>query len=518
MNEELRSAAEELETSKEELQSINEELTTVNQELKVKIEEVSLSSDNLRNLMNSTNIATLFLDRSLRVNLFTPIARELFNLIASDYGRPLTDITHRLDYHQLADDAQLVLSSLQPLEREVSTTEGRAFILRILPYRTGDDRINGLVLTFVDITQRKAAEANLLKNEEQFRLFVMTSSDSLFKMSPDWTIMYSLQGLDFLADTQQPSRSWLEQYIPPADQASVQTTLQAALAQKTPLELEHRIILRDGTIGWTFLRAIPLLDERGTITEWFGAASDITSRKQAEEALKASDQRKDEFLALLAHELRNPMATLSNALTLLETTGGTDAGLPLEAILPMMSREVSYLVRMVDDLLDVSRINLNHIELQRQRLELAPLVDQVQQAVRPLMEGAGQQLRVEWPESPLYVEGDAVRLIQVLRNLVGNAIKFSPAGSVIGLFLDRAGQQARLRIVDAGIGLAEGELVRIFSLFAQVNSSHARSQGGLGLGLTLVQYLVTLHGGRVEAYSPGLGQGSEFIVYLPLVD
>ena len=394
MNEELRSAAEELETSKEELQSINEELTTVNQELKVKIDEVSLSSDNLRNLINSTDIATLFLDRSLRVNLFTPITQKIFNLIPADYGRPLTDITHHLDYHKLGEDAQLVLTTLQSQEREVATTDGRVFILRILPYRTAQERINGIVLTLVDITRRKAAEA----------------------------------------------------------------------------------------------------------------------------ALKESDRRKDEFLALLAHELRNPMSTLSNALQVLEMTGGTDEQLPLKEVLPLMSREVQYLVRLVDDLLDISRINLGKIELHRRRLELTQLVGQVQEAILPLVEQAHQHLRVQLPSEMLYVEGDAVRLMQVLRNLIGNAIKFSSPEGVIDLYLEHVGPEARLRVKDTGIGIAKADLPKIFTLFAQVDASHTRLQSGLGLGLTLVWEIITSHGGRVEAHSAGLGQGSEFVIYLPLVE
>ncbi len=393
MNEELRSAAEELETSKEELQSINEELTTVNQELKVKIDEVSLSSDNLRNLINSTSIATLFLDRSLRVNLFTPITQTIFNLIPSDYGRPLTDITHRLTYDHLVEDAQRVLTSLQVQEREVATTEGRVFILRILPYRTATDRINGIVLTFVDITQRQLAEA----------------------------------------------------------------------------------------------------------------------------ALKESDRRKDEFLALLAHELRNPMATLSNALLVLETTGGSDVQLPLEQIVPMMSREVGYLGRLVDDLLDISRINLGKLELHQQELALVPLVIGVQQAAKPLIEVARQQVRVSTVAESLVVYGDDVRLVQALRNLLGNASKFTPPGGIITLDLARVGGEARLRVVDTGRGLAATDLSRIFTLFTQVDTTHTQPQSGLGLGLTLVRAIVSAHGGRVEAYSGGLGQGSTFTIYLPLV-
>lgn len=158
MNEELRLAAEELETSKEELQSINEELRTVNQELKVKIDETSLSNNNLQNLINSSSIGTIFLDRSFRIALFTPAAREIFNLIPADYGRPLSDITHRLEYQYLLQDAETVLDKLQTVEQEVQTNSGRVYIMRVLPYRTAEDRINGVVITFIDITQRKLLE------------------------------------------------------------------------------------------------------------------------------------------------------------------------------------------------------------------------------------------------------------------------------------------------------------------------------------------------------------------------
>ena len=153
MNEELRSAAEELETSKEELQSINEELITVNQELKIKIEEVSQSNNDFQNLINSTNIGTIFLDRYFRVKLFTPAAKEIFNLIPADFGRPLSDITSRLEYDDLLKDAEDVLKKLQSIEKEVSVKENRTFLMQVSPYRTAEDRINGVVISFVNITQ-----------------------------------------------------------------------------------------------------------------------------------------------------------------------------------------------------------------------------------------------------------------------------------------------------------------------------------------------------------------------------
>jgi PAS domain S-box-containing protein len=180
MNEELRSSAEELETSKEELQSINEELRTVNQELKVKIEETSLTSNNLQNLINSTDIGTIFLDRSLRVALFTPAARNIFNLIPADYGRPLSDITSKLDYDDLTRDAEMVLEKLTTIEREIQTGEDKVFLMRITPYRTTEDRINGVVITFIDITARKEAEQQLRENMDELTRFnnAMVSRES----------------------------------------------------------------------------------------------------------------------------------------------------------------------------------------------------------------------------------------------------------------------------------------------------------------------------------------------------
>ncbi|MDQ2752153.1 MAG: PAS domain-containing protein, partial [Bacteroidota bacterium] len=170
LNEELRSAAEELETSKEELQSINEELTTVNQELKVKIEEITLASNNLQNFINSTEIGTIFLDRSLRVNLFTPAARQIFNLIPTDYGRPLTDITGKLENANITEDAETVLKSLRTVEKEVRITNSQVYLMRITPYRTNDDRINGVVVSFVDITERKEAEERLYQSDKKYSL------------------------------------------------------------------------------------------------------------------------------------------------------------------------------------------------------------------------------------------------------------------------------------------------------------------------------------------------------------
>ena len=291
MNEELRSSSEELETGKEELQSVNEELGTVNQELKIKIEEISQASNNLNNLINSTDIGTIFLDRVFRVDLFTPAAAEIFNLIPADIGRPLADIAHRLEKTDLLDDARLVLEKLQTVEREVRTIDNRIFALRVLPYQTKEDKIGGVVLTFYDVTARKTAEKAVRESEEMFRAFVTTSTEAVYWMNPDWTEMRRLHGKEFIADTSEPNRDWLETYIPPDDRERVLETIGEAVRTKSIFELEHPVLRVDGSLGWTFSRAIPLLDPAGEIVQWFGTASDITARRQTQKDWRASEEK-----------------------------------------------------------------------------------------------------------------------------------------------------------------------------------------------------------------------------------
>ena len=291
MNEELRSASEELETSREELQSLNEELTTVNQELKGKVEEVGHVNSDLHNLINATAIATVFLDRDLRILRFTPGAVPLFNLIPTDVGRPLGQLRRALRYPDLEADAREVQRTLLTAEREVHGPEGQTFLARLLPYRSLEDRIEGLVLTCVDISEHRRAEQVRREAEAQFRSFMEATSDTVYKMSPDWTEMRFLEGKQFLAGTDNPSRTWLETYIPSGDHPTVLATIEDAIRRRTVFELEHRVVRLDGTVGWTFSRAVPLLDERGEITEWIGAARDITGAKRSQEAVRESEEK-----------------------------------------------------------------------------------------------------------------------------------------------------------------------------------------------------------------------------------
>ena len=231
--------------------------------------------------------------------------------------------------------------------------------------------------------------------------------------------------------------------------------------------------------------------------------------------LREADQRKDEFLALLAHEVRNPLAPISNALSIMRTSDQNEA--PFALASEIMERQVGHLVRLVDDLIDVSRISLAKVDLRMERIDLALAVKQAAEDARVLFNSMNQDLSVAVPPQPLYVSADPTRLIQVLGNLLNNACKYTEKGGRISISVEQDGEKAVTRVRDTGIGLSAEQQTDIFDMFMQVDTSPERSGSGLGLGLTLVRTLVGMHGGAVEVHSAGLGQGSEFVVRLPMM-
>ena len=291
MNEELQSTNEEVESSKEELQALNEELTTVNSELESKVDELAEANDDMQNLLNSSQIATIFLDRELRIKRFTAPAAEIYHLIPSDVGRPFQHLASILDYPTINQDIGRVLKSLKSLEKEVQSQEQHWFLVRILPYRTIDDVIDGVVLTLVDITENKQSQDDLLISEKRLHALVEATSDVIYCMSPDWSEMYHLLSEEFLTTTSEPNRNWLQDYIPEDEQPLLLAAIQSSIQLKKPFELEHRIRKKNGGIGWTSSRAVPLLNSQGEIKEWFGMAKDITLRKQTEMELVQSEER-----------------------------------------------------------------------------------------------------------------------------------------------------------------------------------------------------------------------------------
>ena len=300
-NEELQSTNEELETSREELQSLNEELTTVNTEHQKKIEELSTINDDMNNLLNSTGVATIFLNEDLKLQRFTPAATMIFNLINSDVNRPISDITSQVRDHNITAQAQSVLDDLIPRSENVRTSDGKWYEMRINPYRTTENAISGVVVTFIDVTKRKQAEEEavcareeledrirdrtreLSESERRFRTLVTASTEVLYRMSPDWSEMRQLHSRGFLANTDQPIRNWLQEYIPEEEHSRVKAAFRKAIRNRSMFELKHRVRKMDGTIGLTLSRAVPMVNDDGEIVEWFGTAIDMTGHKRAKE-------------------------------------------------------------------------------------------------------------------------------------------------------------------------------------------------------------------------------------------
>jgi CheY-like chemotaxis protein/nitrogen-specific signal transduction histidine kinase len=268
-------------------------------------------------------------------------------------------------------------------------------------------------------------------------------------------------------------------------------------------------------------KVLALTDSEGQAIAFATVSQDITERRRLEDNLRKlaadlsdADRRKDEFLATLAHELRNPLAPIRNALQVIRLSSDPQAH---EEARSMMQRQLEQMVRLVDDLLDVNRITRGMLELRREKVQLSAVVNSAVETSRPVIDYMDHQFTVSLPEQPILVDADPTRLAQVFSNLLNNSAKYMNRGGQIWVTVSRNGSEVVVSVKDTGIGIAADHLPRIFEMFSQVEASLERSQGGLGIGLTLVRRLVEMHGGRIEARSDGLDKGSEFIVSLPIV-
>ncbi len=381
-------------------------------------------------------------------------------------------------------------------------------------------KIVGVLATVIEITDR--VEAEQLYREQQTELDLVrkrleamsrASFDLTYRMSPDWSQMRQLEGRGFLRDTSDPSQVWVDDYIPEDERTRVHEAIARAIRDKAVFCLEHRVKRLDGSEGWTLSRAVPMLDGDGEISEWVGAASDISVRKANEERLKQADQRKDEFLAMLAHELRNPLAPVRTAADLLQT--GRLQAPDVQRTSAVIGRQVSHMTGLIDDLLDVSRVTRGLVQIEIEPLQVTDLVLDAVEQVTPLIQARNHRLRLELAPEEMPISGDRKRLVQVLSNLLNNAAKYTPPGGEIAVRTGVSYGWANIEVRDNGIGMSAELGERAFDLFVQGERTPDRATGGLGLGLPLVKSLVQLHGGTVHCVSEGVGKGSCFTVCLP---
>ncbi len=412
---------------------------------------------------------------------------------------------------------------VRDFEEEVRFEDGKSVHLlgHAMPLRDEAGQVRGSVAAFVDITDRKRVEQMVRESESAFRgmadnapamLWVTNAAGQCTYLSKQW---YGYTG-------RTPGAALSEDrldVVHPDDAAQARRIFLDANKRMLPFTLDYRIRRHDGEYRWAVDAGLPRIED-GKFQGFVGSVFDVHERKLAEDAnvhlvesLREADRRKDEFLATLAHELRNPLAPLRNGLQVLRLAGANEE--MANQARTMMERQLGQMVHLIDDLLDLSRISRGKIELRKERIELAQAIQQAVETSRPAIEQAGHELTLELPPGPLYVDADVTRLAQVFSNLLNNAAKYTERGGRIRLTVQRQGPEAVVSVRDTGIGIPASMLARVFEMFTQVDRNLERAQGGLGIGLSIVKRLVEMHGGSVEATSGGHGLGSEFVVRLP---
>jgi PAS domain S-box-containing protein len=394
--------------------------------------------------------------------------------------------------------------------------------LTISPVRDAAGHIVGASKIVRDISERKRAEAD----RQQFVTLIESSTDfiGIFDLHGA-PLFVNRAGLDLLglADIQEARAMPVASLFFPEDQPLIVEHFLPSVLEKGHGEIDVRFRhFKTGEARWMAYKVLTLPDANGQPMAFATVSQDVTERRRLEDDLRRlaadlseADRRKNEFLALLAHELRNPIAPISNAARAL-SLGASDSK-EVRAASDMLERQVGQLARLVDDLLDISRITRGRIELRQERVELGPIVQHAVEAVKVTYASMNQELTVSLPPEPIFLDADPTRLAQIVGNLLNNACKFTDRGGRVSLTVERSDGSASIRVRDNGIGFKPEHLPRMFEMFAQVDTSLERSRDGLGIGLTLVKTLTEMHGGTVEAHSEGPGRGSEFIVRLPVM-
>ena len=398
----------------------------------------------------------------------------------------------------------------------------RTVDITILPVKDDTGRILFLAATGTDITDRKLADAE----RDKFVTLVESSTDFIGICDLQGVPVYvnpaglDLVGLDGMDEARRVN---VRDFFFPEDQSSVMDEFFAAVMASGHGEMDVRFRnFKTADARWMAYKVLKLTDSAGEAIAYATVSQDVTERRQLEDDLRALaadlsevDRRKNEFLATLSHELRNPLAPLRNMLEVLQRADGDRE--TVGRAVDTMERQLGQLVRLVDDLLDLNRITHDRIDLRKARVDVGSVIRDVVQAARPMTEAMGHDVQVSVPAEPIYVHADAVRLTQVFGNLLSNSSKYTPGGGAIRVTARRHENVAEIAFADTGIGIAPDQLERIFDMFVQADRTIEGSQGGLGIGLTLANRLVHLHGGSIEAKSAGLGRGSEFVVRLPIV-
>ena len=531
-NEELQSTNEELETSKEELQATNEELTTVNDELSSRNLELGQLGNDLANLLASTHVPIIMVGGDLRVRRLTPVTERALHVAAGDVGRPIGDLKLSVEVPDLEALLGEVLETLAVREREVQARDGHWYSMRIRPYRTADNRIDGAVISFVDIDVLKRGLELAQAARDQAQAIVATVREPLVILDADLRVVTanrSFYAVFQVTPEETERQSIFELGNRQWDIPKLRTQLEEVLSRDSAFEnfeVEHhfeaigrrvmrlnarRVLSAAEQPAWTLL-AIEDVTEANKLA----AAQAALEHEQAVRAgAEAATRAKDQFVLVVSHELRTPLTAMLGWVRTLRT-GKLDQAAAARA-LEVIERNTLLQARMIEDLVDMSRIVAGSMRLDTRPVMVAPAAEAALAMLRPAAEAKAIVMGSALDDEAGPVRGDPVRLQQIVGNLVTNAIKFTPSGGRVEVRVARRGSGVELTVRDTGNGIAAEQLPHIFGAFGVAHPG-PKSQGGLGVGLTIVRHLVELHGGTVRAESAGLGQGATFIVTLPLTD
>jgi PAS domain S-box-containing protein len=444
--------------------------------------------------------------------------------LADHLGRTVAEVVPGLFplaepiYRRVLDTGEPVLDRLVSGERPTAAGETGHWLGNYFPIRLGG-RLVGLGVAVVDVSDRQRAQEALRLSEERFRLAAQAVNGLIYDLDPATGHVERTMGLaeivGYHPDEVPPTSEWWRGLVHPEDAAAARESVRAELGDPscTRVNHEYRVRHRDGHYVHVNDRGVLLRDAEGRLRRLVGCTQDVSPLKLALERIQAEGRRKDEFLAMLSHELRNLLAPVLNAVSVMAL--GPDDRATIDWSRELIGRQVGLMTRLVDDLLDVARISKGKIALDRAPLAVSALAAAAVESSRPLIDARRHALSVRLPEEPLRVEGDATRLTQVVVNLLNNAAKYTPEGGRIALEVAAEGDRVVLAVSDNGRGIPRAMLPHVFDLYTQVEETLDQAAGGLGLGLTLVQRIVALHGGEVSAHSDGPGTGSTFRVRLP---
>ncbi|MDI1229257.1 MAG: chemotaxis protein CheB [bacterium] len=525
-NEELQSTNEELETAKEELQSVNEELTTVNEQLQHRNVELNQLNDDMSNLLESTDLPILVIGGDLKIRRVTPKADKVFKLTSNEKPRMVRSLQDEITIPNLEEELLKVIKSGRVVEHEVQTRDNHWWLLRIHPYHGDKGKMDAAVIVLFDIDDIRKVRQELHNARDYALSVIETVRDPLVVLDGDLRLQTANEAFYkmFDIDRKHAEKNLIYQTAKGLfDKPELRHLLENVLPEKGSLrDYEITMTFKDSRPSTLLLNARRIIYNDNRTQIFLLAIEDITERKALKNSLQMRTKelveaasKKDEFLAMLAHELRNPLAPISNSLQIL-TAGKADGALTAEAY-KVMGRHIAQMGRLIDDLLDVSRIANGKVELHLEEMELKYALQSAIETSAPLIEAAHHVLTINLPSEPLWVRVDPARLMQLFGNLLNNAAKYTPHKGQISLSAFSEGNEAVIRIKDNGVGIPAHMLEKIFDMFAQIDTSLERSRGGLGIGLMLVKQLAILHGGSVCATSEGLNQGSEFTVRLPLI-